>query len=83
MGASNFDWNHFFQLLLHFSPWILVKTLFLTGFFVYFIFALVVLTQIFAMTRTVSSPFNAWIRLFGFLHLFFAFGLLLFMFGAL
>ncbi len=83
MNNGSFNWNQFFRLIMHFSPWILVKMLFLTGFLVYFVFALVVLTQIFAMTRTVNSPFNIWIRLFGFLHLFFALGLFLFMFGAL
>ncbi len=83
MNNGSFDWNQFFQALAHFSPWILVKILFLVGFGVYAIFALVVLTQIFAMTRTVSSPLNAWVRLFGFLHFAFALGLLLFMFEAL
>ncbi len=83
MSGGNVDWDKLAQFLLHFSPWILVKFLFWLGFATYFIFALVVLTQIFAMTKTIKSSLNVFIRIFGFLHLIFAGLLLLFMLGVL
>jgi len=81
MTGGEINWDKVAMLLIHFSPWILVDILFLAGFFAYFIFAVVVLTQIFAMTRTVSSPLNFLVRLAGFIHLVFALGILLFMIG--
>ncbi len=83
MNGGTIDWNKIAVFLIHFSPWILVRILFLAGFAAYLVFAAVVAIQIFAMTKTVSSPLNFLVRLFGFLHFVFALGVLLFMLGAL
>lgn len=83
MNGGAINWDSVIGFLMNFSPWILVQILFLAGFAAYLIFATVVAIQVFAMTKTVSSPLNFLVRLFGILHFVFALGVMLFMLGAL
>ncbi len=47
-----------------------LKWMFLIGFTVYFLFALVVVRQIALMTRTIKTGFELPLHIIGFLHLF-------------
>ena len=58
--------------LLNISIWNIVKPIYLAGFIIQVIFAAVVLRQIYAMTKTVSSPINAFLKTLGFFYLVFS-----------
>ncbi len=58
--------------------WFVVKIMFLIGMGLYLIFAFVIIRQTHHMTNTLQVGFETPIRLFAWLHLFAAIGLLLF-----
>jgi len=55
--------------------WILVKYCFVLAFFLYFLFALLVLRQTFLMAQTFKTTAEPVLKIFAFIHLLFALGL--------
>ena len=57
--------------------WVLIKIMFLVAFFMYFLFSLIVVRQVFIMTSTFKTPAAPMLKLFAFVHLFFAVGIVI------
>lgn len=60
------------SFLLNLSIWNIAKPIYLAGFVIQVIFAAVVLRQIYAMAKTISSPINAFLKTLGFFYLVFS-----------
>lgn len=61
------DINSLFQSIFGFSVWLPVKIMFLVGFFVYVIFAFVVVRQVKLMTGVVSGLLSGLLQLLSWL----------------
>jgi hypothetical protein len=57
-----------------------VKVIFLIGFFLYVLFAFLAVRQIEEMRKTIVTPLSPFIQIAGYLHFFFAIGMLIFAF---
>jgi len=67
------------EKLLPFSIWAILKGGFLVGLGVYILFAIVIVRQVAMMAQTISSSLNWLLRLFAWVHLLFS--LLVFVFA--
>lgn len=59
------------------SVWLVLKMMFVVAFFLYFLFAAVVITQVNSMTKALNGAIDLPLRLIAWLHLFVAGGALL------
>lgn len=57
--------------------WFVMKIFFIIAFFLYFLFALIVMRQVFMMTTTFKTDAELVLKIFSFLHLFFAIAVLI------
>jgi hypothetical protein len=57
--------------------WTLMGILLEVGFFIYFLFALIVVRQVFLMSATFQTSAGIILKIFSFIHLFFAIAMLL------
>lgn len=57
--------------------WAVFKIFFLIAFFMYFLFSIIVVRQVFIMTQTFKTSAETILKLFAFVHLFFSIGLII------
>ena len=67
-----------FQANLGFSPWMLVKLIYLVGLGIYLAFAVIVVRQVDLMTKTLQGDFESSLKLIAWLHLIVALGVFVF-----
>lgn len=73
--------DSFFRLFLNLPAdveffWLIVKLFFILAFILYFLFAIIVVRQVFMMTKTFKTSAEFVLKTFSIIHLFFAVGLL-------
>lgn len=80
LTTSSFDLNQLNQFSMGNVLFNVVKIFFLIGFFLYILFAFLVVRQIEEMRRTVVTPLSPIIQVVGYLHLLFSIVAFLFVF---